>query len=306
MRAFLFGKQSDNKNSEMGKDDKKVHEIDSGGMLQSPEQIADHLQVTYVPTYLIAIAASLLLAAFIVWGVLGTVSDKAYYSGVVFPAEGTTDIMLPNKGIVRSLMVRDGDSVKVGQTVALVSIGDSHSFLTSTVNGLVISTKTDNEPFEAFEPIVSVVGSDYYGQPQRAQLLAYANNEAQRDLRVGMEAQVWPADQKRDEIGYVRGRIRQVVRYPADAAKVRQILKSDILAEQLMKQDDVVYEVLIDLQRNPADPTCYDWSFGQPDNVSMEFGTYCSVMTETRRCSMFQYLFETSRTQVRNLKLKFE
>lgn len=274
--------------------------------LHSPEQISDHLRVTYVPTYLIAAAASLLLAAFIVWGVLGTVSDKAYYSGVVFPAEGTTDIMLPNKGIVRSLMVRDGDSVKVGQTVALVSIGDSHSFLTSTVSGLVVSTKTDNEPFEAFEPIVSVVGKDYYGQPQSSMLLAYADNEAQRGLRPGMEAQVWPANEKRDEIGYVRGRIRQVVRYPANAAKVRQILKSDVLAKQLTDQGEAVYEVLIDLLRDPDDPTCYDWSFGQPDNVSMDFGTYCSVLTETRRCSMFQYLFETARTQVRNLKLKFE
>ena len=273
--------------------------------LQSPEQIADHLRVTYVPTYLLAATATLLLIAFIVWGVLGTVSDKVYYSGVVFPAQGTTDIMLPNKGIVRSIMVRDGDSVKVGQTVALLSIGDSHSFLTSTVNGLVVSTKTDNEPFEVFEPIVSVVGSDYYGQPHRALLLAYADNEAQRGLRVGMEAQVWPANEKRDEIGYVRGRIRQVVRYPANEAKVRQILKSDVLAQQLLDKG-VVYEVLIDLQRAPADSTCYDWSFGQPDNVSMDFGTYCSVLTETRRISMFQYLFEATRTQVRNLKLKFE
>jgi hypothetical protein len=276
--------------------------------LQSPEQICDHLRVTYVPTYLLATAVTVLLLAFIVWGVLGTVSDKVYFSGVVFPAQGTTDIMLPNKGIVRSMMVRNGDRVRVGQTVALVSIGDnSHSFLTSTVNGLVISTKTDNEPFEAFDPIVSVVGDNASGgQSQRALLLAYANNEAQRALRVGMEAQVWPAEQKRDEIGYVRGRISQVVRYPADAAKVRQILKSDILAQRLMEQDEVVYEVLIDLLRNPADSTCYDWSFGMPENVNMDFGTYCSVLTETRRISMFQYLFEASRTQFRNLKLKFE
>ena len=47
-------------------------------IIQSPEQIPDHLQVTYVPTYLLAAAAALLLAAFIVWGVLGSVSDKAY------------------------------------------------------------------------------------------------------------------------------------------------------------------------------------------------------------------------------------
>ena len=275
--------------------------------LQSPEQIADHLRVTYVPTYLLASAVIVLLVAFIVWGFLGNVSDKAYYSGVVFPVQGTADIILPNKGIVRSMLVNNGDSVRQGQTVAMVSIGDSHSFLTSRVSGLVISTKADNEPFEAFDPIVSVVdGNVSDGQSQHTQLIAYADNEAQRDLRIGMEAQVWPADEKRDEIGYVRGRITQVVRYPADADEVRQTLKSNILAKRLLEQGDVVYEVRIDLLRLPEDATRYDWSFGEPDNVSMGIGTYCSVLTETRRCSMFQYLFESARTRFRDITLKFE
>ena len=275
--------------------------------LQSPEQIADHLRVTYVPTYLLAAAAIVLLAAFIVWGFLGNVSDKAYYSGVVFPVQGTTDITLPNKGIVRTMLVHNGDSVRQGQTVAMVSIGDSHSFLTSTVNGLVISTKADNEPFEAFDPIMSVVdGNASNGQSQHTQLIAYADNEAQRDLRIGMEAQVWPADEKRDEIGYVRGHITQVVRYPADADEVRQTLKSNILAKRLLEQGDVVYEVRIDLLLSPEDATRYDWSFGEPADVSMGIGTYCSVLTETRRCSMFQYLFESARTRFRDLELKFE
>ena len=281
---------------------------DSEKIIQSPEQLSDHLRVTYVPTYLLAAAAVLLLVAFIVWGVLGKVSDKAYYSGVVFPVEGTIDITLPNNGIVRSMLVHNGDSVHEGQTIAMVSIGNSHSFLTSTVNGLVISTKSDNEPFEAFGPIVSMIDGKAKGdQPQRTQLIAYADNESQRNLRVGMEAQVWPANEKRDEIGYVRGRITQVVRYPANAIDVRQRLKSNVLAQRLLGEGQkVVYEVLIDLQRNPSDPTSYDWSFGEPDGVSMDFGTYCSVLTETRRYSMFQYLFEAGRTRFRNLKLKFE
>ena len=276
--------------------------------VQSPAQIADHLRVTYVPTYLLAAAGALLLLAFIVWGVLGNVSDKVYYSGVVFPVQGTTDITLPNKGIVRSILVHNGDSVHEGQPIAMVSIGNSHSFLTSTVSGLVIHSKTDNEPFEAFDPIISVVDAGTGNQEsQRARLIAYADNDAQRDLRIGMEAQVWPADEKRDEIGYVRGRITQVVRYPANAVDVRQTLKSDNLVQQLLGDGDkIVYEVIIDLQRDPADPTSYDWSFGQPDDVSMDFGTYCSVLTETRRLSMFQYLFEASRTRFRNLKQKFE
>ena len=63
----------------MGKD------ISREKALQSPEQITDHLRVTAVPIYLLAAAIIVLLGAFVVWGFLGTVSDKAYYSGVVFP-----------------------------------------------------------------------------------------------------------------------------------------------------------------------------------------------------------------------------
>ena len=275
--------------------------------LLSPQQISEHLRVTAVPTFLLATAIIILFGAFVVWGFLGNVSDKAYYSGVVFPVQGTTDITLPNKGMVRTMMVHNGDSVRQGQTVALVSIGDSHSFLTSTVNGLVISTKMDNEPFEAFDPIVSVVDENAAGESsQHTQLIAYADNEAQRDLRIGMEAQVWPADEKRDEIGYVRGRITQVVRYPAAADEVRQTLKSNILAKRLLEQGDVVYEVRVDLLRSPEDSTRYDWSFGEPVDVSMGIGTHCSVLTETRHRSMFQYLFESARTRFRDLKLRLD
>ena len=271
----------------------------------SPSEIGDHLKITYVPTYLLATAICLLIAAFIVWGFLGNVSDKAYYSGVIFPKEGTTDITLPNHGVVRNMLVHNGDSVHAGQTVAMVSINGSYSFLSSTVNGLVISVKGDSEPFEGFEPIVSIVKKG--AANRQMQLIAYADNDAQRHLCVGMEAQVWPANEKRDEIGYVYGRISRVVRYPAKLSKVRQKLKSETLAKQLTGDgQDLVYEVQIDLRRAPDDSTGYDWSFGKPDDVSMEIGTYCSVLTETRRRSMFEYLFEASRTQIRNLQQKFE
>jgi hypothetical protein len=271
----------------------------------SPSEISDHLKITYVPTYLLATAVALLIAAFIVWGFLGNVSDKAYYSGVIFPMEGTTDITLPNDGIVRKMMVHNGDSVHRGQTVAMVSINGSYSFLTSTVDGLVISVKGVSEPFEAFEPIVSVVKGG--AANRQTQLIAYAGMEAQRRMRIGMEAQVWPANEKRDEIGYVRGRISQVVRYPAKISRIHQRFKSEDLAKRLMADgDDMVYEVRITLQRAPDDSTHYDWSFGKPDDVNMEIGTYCSVLTETRRRSMFQYLFESSRTHFRNLQQKFE
>ena len=273
--------------------------------LQSPEQIGSMLKVTALPTYLLALTAVLLLGAFFVWGFLGSVSDKVYYSGVVFPTEGTTDVSLPNRGMVRTLFVHSGDRVSRGQSVALISMEDSYSILTSTVEGTVISTKADNEPFEAFEPILSVV-SGGENPSQRAMLIAYIDNAGQRDLREGMDAQVWPEDEKRDEIGYVRGKVIRIDRYPVEASQVRQILKSEDMAGRLLEPGKLMYQVNIELLPSPEDPTLYDWSFGQPEDVNMNIGTYCSVLTETKRRSMFQYLFEGARTWFRALKLRVE
>ena len=273
--------------------------------LQSPEQIGGTLKVTALPTYLLALTALLLIGAFFVWGFLGTVSDKVYYSGVVFPSEGTTDVSLPNRGMVRNIFVHSGDHVSKGQSVALISMEESYSILTSTVEGTVISTKVDNEPFEAFEPIISVVNGQQ-AQNQRSMLIAYINNAGQRDLREGMTAQVWPEDEKRDEIGYVKGRVVRIDRYPVSASEVRQTLKNDEMATRLLSSGEMMYQVQIDLLPSPENPALYDWSFGQPEDVSMNVGTYCSVLSETRRRSMFQSLFEGARTWFRALKLRAE
>ena len=273
--------------------------------LQSPNQIGSTLKVTALPTYLLVLTALLLIGAFFVWGFLGTVSDKVYYSGVVFPLEGTSDVSLPNRGMVRTIFVHSGDHVSRGQSVALISVDNSYSILTSTVEGTVISTKVDNEPFEAFEPIISVISGNE-AQTQRTMLIAYIDNAGQRDLREGMGAQVWPEDEKRDEIGYVRGRVMRIDRYPVSATEVRQTLKNEEMASRLLESGHMMYQVNIELMRSEQNPTLYDWSFGQPDDVSMNVGTYCSVLSETRRRSMFQYLFEGARTWFRAIKLRAE
>ena len=137
-------------------------------------------------------------------------------------------------------------------------------------------------------------------------VIAYIDNAGQRDLREGMDAQVWPEDEKRDEIGYVRGKVVRIDRYPVEASQVRQILKSGDMANRLLESGEMMYQVQIELLPSPDDPSLYDWSFGQPEDVNMNVGTFCSVLSETRRRSMFQYLFEGARTRVRAAKLRVQ
>ena len=83
-------------------------------------------------------------------------------------------------------------------------------------------------------------------------------------------------------------------------------MRDNIIGIYLLEQGDVVYEVRIDLLHSSEDSTRYDWSFGEPADVRMDIGTYCSVLSETKRRSMFEYLFESARTRFRNLKQKLD
>lgn len=53
-------------------------------------------------------------------------------------------------------------------------------------------------------------------------LVAYVDMDTQHSLREGMEAQVWPKGEERDEIGYVRGVITSIDRYPTPREEYHQ------------------------------------------------------------------------------------
>lgn len=272
----------------------------------SAGQMGSLLHITHASTFLLGLALMLMIGAFVVWGFLGKVSDKAHYSGVVFPASGTTDVMLPNNGVVRSMIVHSGDPVSVGQPVALVSVGESYSILSSSVSGSVLSTKMDNEPFEAFEPIVSIIGGEGKKDSASTVVVAFADNATRRDLRPRMEAQVWPEDESRDEIGYIRGTITTVDPYPMSADQAKLLFRNPEIIATLLALDGPAYRVTISLNRMKDAPSQYDWSFGVPEGVDMGVGTYCSILTETRTRSIFEYLFERGRTLLRAAQLQVE
>lgn len=259
--------------------------------LESPEQIGEYVRITAVSPLLIGSTILLLLIAFVVWGVLGTVTDRAEYSGLIFPHHGTDDVTLNSRGTITKMLVHTGDSVIEGQSVALVHIDGKDSLVHSSQNGTVLFTKQEREAFVPMEPLISMVCDHKPGNVVHTMLVAYVDMQTQHDLREGMEAQVWPKGDSRDEIGYVRGVITSIDRYPTPKAEIVNQLKSTAMAEALFSMEEAAWQVIIELKHIPNDSTHYDWSFGQPQNVDMGVGTYCNVLTETNKKSMYEYLF---------------
>lgn len=258
--------------------------------LESPDHVQEYVRVTSVSPFLIGLTILLLLGAFVVWGIFGTVADRVQYTGLIFPHHGTDDVTLESRGSVIRMLVHTGDSVEVGQEVAYVETLGRDSVVLSTIAGTVLHTKQDRETFEPMEPLVSMV-CEHYDHTVHTMLLAYVKMETHHVLKEGMEAQVWPIGDDRDKIGYVKGIITDIDPYPTPVAEIISQLKSTAMAELLFDTNEPVWQVVIELRHNPEDPEQYDWASGNPDDVEMTVGTFCNVLTETRSRSMYQYLF---------------
>lgn len=263
--------------------------------LETPDGVQDYVRVTSVSPLLIGSTILLLLAAFIVWGVLGTVTDRVEYSGLIFPHHGTDDITLDSQGTITKMFVHTGDTVIEGQQIARVQIDGKDSIVCSKLHGTVLFAKQDREGFVPLEPLVSMVCDHHEDGTVHTMLVAYVDMETQHDLREGMEAQVWPRGDDRDETGYVHGIITSIDRYPTPHEEIVNQLKSTAMADALFSMKESAWQVIIELKHSSQDSTRYDWSFGQPKNVEMGIGTYCNVLTETRRRSIYEYLFNIQR-----------
>lgn len=127
------------------------------------------------------------------------------------------------------------------------------------------------------QPILSI-------QPQadELQLLTYLPASEAKDVHGGMEAQVSPSSVKREEFGFMRGKVIYVADYPATPAAVMSNFQNESLVNALTSSGPVT-ELRIALNRNDKTPSGFQWSTTTGPPVIVTAGTICNVQVVTRR-----------------------
>lgn len=259
-------------------------------------QLNDDIKVMSSSSIALMCTLLFLLLSIVIWLFAGTVTEKSHIRGVVFPDSGMTDVCLPQAGVMRNVFVQKGQEVKAGQQLALVSVGNSYSVVTSSIDGVVFSCKQDNEPFEPFEPIVSLNGNDDDGNASVV-LLAYSDLMNLKDIDAGQDVQVWPSNEKIDEVGYVRGRVSSVSHYPVKKAEAARKIKAQAYLDELLPEGVTSYELVVDLAVEKDNPALLDWTFDRGEHPDMSVGTLCDAIVITHTYSIFEYLFLKARVE---------
>jgi HlyD family secretion protein len=165
----------------------------------------------------------------------------------------------------------------------------STSVVTSTEPGRIVEVlKSAGDKVLEGEPLIRIQrsGSDasqICGGDVHA--LIYVPAGAAGKIKQGQTVRVSPSDVKKEEYGFIFGKVESVQSHPSSTADMTEILKNDQLVKQFTTAGPV-FETRVCLAKNPSNPVNpYKWSSSLGPPKGTEAGTTCvvSIIVDEKR-----------------------
>lgn len=102
-----------------------------------------------------------------------------------------------------------------------------------------------------------------------------------KKVRPGMAAQIAPSTVKREEYGFILGRVKTVNEIPSTAEGMMRTLKNQQLV-QTLSGGGAPFEVIVELERDPATPTGFRWSSSRGPEGEINTGTMADAQVTVR------------------------
>jgi HlyD family secretion protein len=161
-------------------------------------------------------------------------------------------VLSPYDGIVVELKVNPGEIVE--RNAALFSLIPDK-----------VAEASASDPSTPVGPLFGVV---------------YVPSNDGKKVRPGMNVRLSPSTVRREEYGFIEGRVRTVAEVPATAEGMYRTLKNRQLVQALAK-DGAPYEVVVDLFADRDTASGYRWSSSRGPDLSINAGTLAGSDIET-------------------------
>lgn len=160
------------------------------------------------------------------------------------------------------------------------------SSVESPYDGQVIEMKAvPGSVVAAGSPILSI-------QPQgnALEVLVYMPSPQAKAVQPGMAAEISPSTVKREEFGFIRGKVVYAGEFPASFDALMRNFQNETLVRSIMAGGPVT-ELRVTLDRDPASASGFQWSSSRGPGITISSGTLCTVEVITRRQPPVSLLF---------------
>ena len=160
------------------------------------------------------------------------------------------------------------------------------SSVQSPYDGQVIEMKAvPGSLVAAGSPILSI-------QPQgnTLEVLVYLPSLQAKAVQPGMAAEISPSTVKREEFGFIRGKVIYAGEFPATLDALMRNFQNDTLVRSIMAGGPVT-ELRVTMEHDPLSVSGYKWSSSRGPAITITSGTLCTVEVITRQQPPVSLLF---------------
>ncbi len=172
------------------------------------------------------------------------------------------------------------------------------TFVESPYDGVVVEQKLNlGEIVDAGKPILSVLPGASEGEGARAAPLTaklYVPSAEGKKVQPGMQVYIVPSTVKREEFGFIYGRIRSVASVPSTPEGMMRSLRNRQLVDQ-MSSGGAPFEVEASLEIDAATPSGFRWSSSQGPDQIISAGSLATAQVIVREQRMISLVMPALR-----------
>jgi len=251
--------------------------------LASPDRL-DVLAEVVTPQSRLAVGVLFAcVVATVVWGFVGSIPTKVRAPCAITRVGGAVEVTAGSRGRIAEFRVQEGDRVRAGDVLARIEQPELSSLVRSTHPGRVLAVAVSGvgAQVDVATPLLTME-PEATGLSQQLEVVIFAPPGAGNSVRAGMDVQISPADVRREEAGFLVGKVRWVDDYPSSLQEIARVTQDERLARQL-SAGGAPRKVLADLVADASAPSGYRWSSGRGPQRRIVSGTFCEAAITIER-----------------------
>jgi hypothetical protein len=131
---------------------------------------------------------------------------------------------------------------------------------------------------------------------EKLQVFLFIPSAKAKEVQPGMAAEISPSTLRREEYGFIKGKVTFVSDYPATEASLMKLLNNPPLV-RMFESEGPVNEIRVEMEAAPNTISGYRWSSPRGASLKLSDGTLCAGEIVTRKqrpiSLVFPYVRET-------------
>jgi len=282
--------------------------------LSSPEQLDQLIIITDRKGWIAVLAIGIILIASLIWAFTANLPVMISGSGILVAEGGIHEMVAIQDGTVKEVKVNLNEIVEVNQLIATVSNPEMeydllsarkqllelrkethketdekiketeenikrleekmkfYSEIRSRVKGIVTSIRVESDDYIERGTVVATMENNT--APLEA--IIFISDEDAKTIQTGMDVQLSPSTVKKEDFGFIRGKISFISHYPTTKKRMATVLDNEQLSDRFMEKTSATFVARVSLQKNPLSKSGYQWSSRKEPDLKITSGTLCN------------------------------